>query len=83
MSLVLTPVAIVIFATPPREKQLRYPDKRLWENPAYRTAYKKKAYAIKKKRVVVGFFAGFTTTAIFITMAVGNSVHPDIGLNMQ
>jgi hypothetical protein len=71
-SLVFTPVAVMIFASPPKEKHLNYPDSLLWQNPSYREGYKKKAQQIKHARVAGGYFAGLITLVAGAALVVSN-----------
>lgn len=77
-SVVLFPAAVMIYASPPKEKNLNYPDNRLWENKTYRMAYEKKAVKIKRGRVLKGYFAGLSTAVI-----IGAIIISTLDFNIQ
>lgn len=53
--------AIIITSTPPRNRNLNYPDEELMKNPRYSKAYKQEARRIKSRKVWGGYGLGVLT----------------------
>lgn len=75
-SIFLLTASIGILATKPNEKQLNYPDSIMWESPDYRKGYCKKAYNMKKRKVITGLFAGLLTTTAVVLVGFSTDMGP-------
>lgn len=58
--------AIAVSSADPKEQNLGYPDRTLWDNGDYRAGYKYKAKKIKQKKVWMGFGIGLATGIIIV-----------------
>ncbi|MCW3121213.1 MAG: hypothetical protein JWQ38_705 [Flavipsychrobacter sp.] len=68
--------AVVISSTRPRYERLNFPDERLMDNRAYRTAYENKAFKIKKGKTWEGFGIGTgILVSVIAAVIIGTSIN--------
>jgi hypothetical protein len=63
--------ALIINSKEPLDANLRYPNQKLFEKPAYRKAYKEEAHRIKKIKVWVMYGVGSAVSIILYGLGLG------------